>query len=81
MTTSFDQLTQLTGVPHEDMLHIWHEVRANSAKLASCNRHVFAATEPGKLGTRYECYRCGGRTDVSSVHWYQLGIAQADAVK
>lgn len=77
MTTSLDHLSSLTGLPTADLHDIWAEVQANGAKLEHCSKHDFHAVEPGKLGTRYECKCCGGRTDVSSVRWYQRGLAHA----
>ena len=78
MTTPLNHRSTLTAIPTNDLHGIWAEVKANQAKLEHCPRHEFHAVDPGKLGTRYECKCCGGRTDVSSVRWYQKGLAHAN---
>ena len=77
MSDSLDNISALTGIPRSDMLKIWDMVKANQARLNACPRHRFKAVELGKVGTKYECSCCGGTTDVSSVSWYEKGLAHA----
>ena len=77
MTDSLDTISNLTGIPRNEMLSIWEMVKANQAKLNACPRHDLHAVELGKVGTKYECRCCGGQSDASSVHWYEKGLSHA----
>lgn len=73
----------------EDLNGILAEVKANIARLQSCEGpHDFKPTS-GKpeatIGEKYECTKCKGRVDHIAYAWYKKGLdhgvllaAQAD---
>ena len=54
------------------------QVKANIAKLQECPKpHDFVPTEPGKLGAKYRCSKCGGDLDCVQARWYIRGLEDA----
>lgn len=56
---------------------IWAEVRANRAKLNSCDRHRFDPPADRKLGDRLTCTRCFGEMSATDAVMYCRGYAAA----
>lgn len=73
MTDSIDKISAATGLNRATMLEIWADVKANGAKLASCQRHEFVSESPGKIGSKWRCTACGGTVSASDANWYSLG--------
>lgn len=72
---SLQTLCDAVGVSRPSMLELWDAVKANSAKLESCQRHDFVALETERrLGGKYRCSACGGEADSHAVHWYRAGL-------
>ncbi len=67
-------MSEVTGLPRDEILSIWEEVKANQAKLDSCPWHEFErliTAPPGKEA--YGCRHCRGKVDASAYRWHQLG--------
>lgn len=63
-----------------DCAKLLQEIRENHARLDSCARHDFKAEGPeNKLGVKYLCIHCQGRTDAASRAWYLRGLAHGAA--
>lgn len=78
MTDSVDTISGLTGLPRKDLLDIWEQVKANTARLDACARHEFEAITPARpLKQRYRCIRCQGEVDAHAHHWHEIGRRQA----
>lgn len=62
--------------PSDEMLRIWQEVKANSAKLEACvGPHDFQPPEGSKaFAVKYTCSRCGGHLNAIEVIWYKRGL-------
>jgi hypothetical protein len=54
--------------------------RENAKRLNSCAQHDFESIpdlQSDQSDQRFVCKKCGGRLDVVSVIWYQLGLEHA----
>lgn len=65
-------MSDVSGLPRESILSIWHQVKANAALLDACSLHDFKPAEPGHRSRR--CMHCGGTVGLSEVLWYERGI-------
>ena len=76
-------LGRLAGIPREEVLSIWEQVKVNKAKLDNCAQHRFEA-KPVKIGERQTCLACGGNMSLSAVgeyiHGYEAHGGNADDV-
>jgi len=68
----------VVGIDHKAILT---EVRANLAKLDSCQRHEFVGLREGAIRCKdgfafrdYRCANCGGKVDSHAERWYRRGI-------
>lgn len=66
-------LSDLTGVDKEKISSIWEQVKANQARLDTCNLHDFEQIE-SRFGSKWRCKKCQGEADASAVLWYQKGL-------
>ncbi len=59
-----------------DTKAILAQVQANRAALEGCaGPHDFSESlQPGRLGGKWRCTRCGGEVDFHARHWYQAGL-------
>lgn len=59
-----------------DYKQLWAEVKQNSKTLRECaGPHDFQPIGGVvKLGTKYECTKCGGRVHGTDKHWYEVGL-------
>ena len=69
-------LSQVSGVPRDDIMSIWEQVKANSTKLRACPRHRFLGGEI-RLGQKVVCLFCGGEMGLVSVGDYIRGYVAA----
>lgn len=75
---SMDHLSQLTGIPRQEMVSIAEHVKANLAALDACpGPHEFTVdTTPDRtIGKRWRCAKCGGEVDCGVKMWYERGLA------
>lgn len=86
-----EQIAKATGLSPAVQDEIWAEIKANTAKLASCHSpHDFSicldrATKqpvdsptPAQLfGARWRCSKCAGAVDHHAKMWYSLGLLHA----
>lgn len=70
------QLEKMSGLSEKTIDEIWEQVKANSARLASCrNPHTFVALETsGSIVRRWRCTRCNGEIDAINKIWYEKGL-------
>jgi hypothetical protein len=58
-----------------DAASILEQVKANQAKLNSCELHDFVSRDVvPNLKTKYVCAKCAGEVDASRMTWYQKGL-------
>lgn len=76
MPDSLDKICNATGIPRAEAISLWDEVKANSARLAACQRHEFQPLQP-VISRRYQCAKCGGLVDSSAALWYGRGLQHA----
>jgi hypothetical protein len=70
-------LGQVSGLGKSEVMRIWNEVKANSARLDSCvGPHDFR--ECGNP-TRLCCAKCLGMIPKTDVRWYLAGLAHGRA--
>ena len=67
-----EALSKISGLGRDEIRGIWEQVKANSAKLRSCNRHRFEASQV-KLGQKMICLNCGGTISLTDVGYYIRG--------
>jgi hypothetical protein len=70
-------LSEISGIPEAGIKAIWEKVKANHAKLDSCEGpHQFEeSSRPGSPdGHKYRCTRCGGELDSINTDWYNQGL-------
>jgi len=71
-----------------DTKQIMADVKANHAKLESCDRHDFS--QPIDRRTKepipervvfcdWRCVRCGGWVDCHAKHWFDIGVRHGGA--
>jgi hypothetical protein len=66
------------GIPREELLAIWDQVKANQARLDGCpGPHDFRSI-PGNA-RRQRCATCGGELDLCNVLHYQEGLKHGRA--
>lgn len=67
----------------EESKRIFQEVKDNSAKLASCDNHLFELQLGAGAGRRglYVCQHCKGTITGIELHWYMVGRAHGEANK
>ena len=63
----------VTGLTCGDMEALLAEVRANHAKLESCEYHEFELIGGGPLKQRYRCMNCMGEIDAIAYRWHEIG--------
>lgn len=71
-------LSAFTKLSEPVLREIWDEVQANSARLALCRGHSFAAQidPPGsRVRRRWRCANCQGTVDETAKLWYERGLA------
>lgn len=74
MADSVDTISKFSGLPREDLLAIWNDVKGNHARLNSCAYHEFELLEGGQLLKRkYRCKHCAGVVDGFAYHWHEEG--------
>lgn len=69
-------LSQVSGIPRDEVLSIWESVKANRAKLWACPRHRF----PGgnvNIGQKQTCLACGGEMGLPNIGDYIRGYQAA----
>ncbi|WP_431023812.1 hypothetical protein [Halomonas sp. H5] len=72
-------LSDLTGLPREEVQSIAERVKANLARLEACPYHEFEAIAASEAGLRlsrrprYRCRHCGGEIDSTAYHWHEMG--------
>jgi predicted SprT family Zn-dependent metalloprotease len=80
MSSAHEIIEQLTGIKPADTESILQQVKANSARLNSCQAHAFEPM-PGQekkvMGKRYVCSACGGEVDAHAHYWHEIGRKSA----
>lgn len=74
-------MSEVTGLPRDEIRALAEQVKANHQKLAGCPWHEFeriqrpddGAVLQARLGDRYRCIHCDGEVDASAYHWHQQG--------
>lgn len=65
---------ELSGLGESEVMKIWAAVKANGAKLESCEYHIFWPINPiVKYKQRYRCSACEGEIDAHAYHWHEKG--------
>jgi hypothetical protein len=69
-------LSEISGIPREEVLDIWAQVKANQVKLKACTKHRF---EGGlvKIGQQIVCLNCGGKMGLVQAGRYVEGYEAA----
>lgn len=67
-------MSEISGLPRDEIQAIAEQVKANHAKLQACAYHQFEAliTAPPGRG-RYRCRNCQGEVDAIAYRWHELG--------
>ena len=78
MPNNLDTLSNVTGLPKEQVSSIWDQVQANLKQLRSCKRHTFLIPK-GRIGLNDDlhCGKCGGTMRHVSVRTYVDGYIAA----
>lgn len=71
-----EALSKVSGIPRTEVLSIWEQVKANSAKLRACPRHRFPGGDV-KIGQKLTCLACGGEMGIPSIADYVRGYEAA----
>lgn len=74
----------MSANPKIDTNAIMDEIRANTAKLEGCAKpHDFSidATPNKPLFKKWQCSKCGGKTDAINRIWYQRGLQDAKNIE
>ena len=73
-------MSEVSGLPRDEIRAIAEQVKANHARLAGCPWHEFERLPrpddtvlQARLGDRYRCHHCKGEVDFHAYHWHQLG--------
>lgn len=69
-------LAQVSGISKPEIMDIWAEVKANSAKREACPRHVFAGGDV-KMGQKVTCLACGATMSLVEAGFYIKGFKAA----
>lgn len=73
------------GLSKKELRDIIDEVRANAARLESCEGpHDFqpeSGATPRRPGDRYKCTKCGGMLGAIERLWYERGLKDAARLK
>jgi len=71
-----NRFSELVGVKLPEISSLYEEVKANSARLRSCDAHTFEPL-PGQeqkvMGKRYVCTACRGEVDHHAFYWHEVG--------
>jgi hypothetical protein len=65
-------LGKVSGLGRAEVMSIWEQVKANSAKLQACKLHRFEAQQV-KLGQKMNCLNCGGMISLTDIGYYIRG--------
>lgn len=72
-------LSDITGLPREEVASIAEQVKANHERLNGCDYHEFRAMSASEAGLRasrsqrYRCIHCQGEVDSTAYRWHQIG--------
>jgi len=76
-------MSEMTGLPRDEIRALAEQVKANGAKLRACPWHEFERiprqddnvlqARLGDLGDRYRCRHCQGEVESSAYYWHQQG--------
>ena len=68
-------LSELTGLPADEIARMAGEVKANQDKMNGCPYHEFELHEQNQLLTRskFRCIHCGGIITGQQYRWHELG--------
>lgn len=62
-----------------EMAELWAEVKANHARLDTCDGHDFEPRTGGLQQRKRRCRRCGGELDCVDAAWYEKGVEHGRA--
>lgn len=71
-------LSDITGISRDGIGSIWEQVKANVARLRSCERHDFSREYKRGGSVRYQCLRCRGTVDRLQKYWYEIGVLHGE---
>jgi hypothetical protein len=71
-----DALSQMSGIPTEEVGQIWQEVKSNYTKLSACGGpHLFTIPANRRsFADDFICELCGGKVSSLEKTWYERGI-------
>lgn len=82
-----EQISKVTGVRPEIIDSILVEIKANTDRMETCQRHDFSIvldrhtkqtienpTPAQRFGAKFKCSRCGGIVDGLARIWYDKGL-------
>ena len=72
MTDGAKMLSDMSGIPREEIMSLWDQVKENHRKLRECKRHRFSGGKVS-LGQKVICLECGGEMGLVSVGDYIRG--------